>query len=127
MKERRIFPRLNSAIPIEVTMPDGEVVTATTMNFSMSGVQLACGRDEASQMFSVSEDEKTLGKPIELKTYLKLPINPAAPTEICLLCRIVISRRLEENVYHIGLKYIGLKEDQKQTLETYLDQLLKTK
>lgn len=105
-------------------MPGGEIITSTTINLSLNGVQLGCGRQEASQMFSVSEDEKALGKPIELKTCLQLPIKPA-PTEICLLCRIVISRRLGENSYHIGLKYIGLKEDQKKTLEAYLDQLLK--
>lgn len=126
-KERRLYPRLKTDFPIEITMPDGEIVTATTINLSTSGVQMECGRSEASQMFSVSEDEKTLGKPIELKTCLKLPIKPTAPTEICLLCRIVISRRLEENIYHIGLKYIDLKEDQQQTLETYLDQLLNSK
>lgn len=105
-------------------MPDGEVVTSTAINLSMNGVQMECGRDKANLMFSISEDEKALGKPIELKTCLRLPIKPDAPVEMCLLCRIVISRRLEENVYHIGLKYIDPKEEQQQTLATYLDLLL---
>ncbi len=126
-KERRLYPRLKTSLPIEITMPDGEIVTTSTINLSTSGVQMECGLNEASQMFSVSEDEKALGKPIELKTCMRLPIKPSAPTEVCLLCRIVISRRLGENLYHIGLKYIGLKEEQQQDLEAYLDLLLTSK
>ena len=126
-KERRLYPRLKTVLPIEITMPDGEIITTSTINLSTNGVQLECGLTEASQIFSVSADEKALGKPIELKTCLRLPIKPTTPTELCLLCRIVISRRLGADLYHIGLKYIGLKEDQQQTLETYLDMLLNSK
>ena len=122
--ERRLYPRLRTALPIEITMPDGDFITATTINVSQVGVQLECGREDANRIFSVSEDEKSIGKPIELKTSIKLPDESKSSNILSLLCRIVISRRMQENIYQIGLKYIDINDDQKQLLETHLQQLL---
>lgn len=124
--ERRLYPRLRTTLPIEITMPDGEIITATTINLSQIGVQLECDKEEASRIFSVSEDEKTIGKPIELKTSIKFPAEPTSSSTLSLLCRIVISRRMQENIYQIGLKYIDINDDQKQLLETHLQQLLQS-
>lgn len=123
--ERRLYPRLKIALPIEITMPDGEIITAPSINISMGGIQLECGQKDASQLFSASE-EKEQGKPIELKVKLNMPIEPISPTEINLLCRIIISRRLDANLYQIGLKYLNLSNENKQCLETYIQKLIKT-
>lgn len=92
----------------------------------MVGIQLECDQKNANRIFSVNEDEKDIGKPIELITSIQLPVKPVPPTTLSLLCRIVISVRLEENIYQIGLKYMDLKEDQKLILGTYLQQLIQS-
>ncbi len=118
IKERRILPRLNADIPVEVIMPNGSILKSSTVNLSMNGLKIGCDREQAKLMFSVSAN----GEPIELKICLKLPITPSPPTEICLLCRIVISRRLKEHIYHIGLKYLNLSDHQRKILTSYLEQ-----
>lgn len=107
-------------------MPNGEIITASTINLSLCGIQLECGRWEANCIFSVSEDEKAIGKPIELKTSIQLPAESASPATLSLLCRVVVSRRLEENIYQIGLNYIDLNDDHKQLLETYLQKFIQS-
>jgi hypothetical protein len=113
-------------LPIEITMPDGEIIAATTINISQVGVQLECGREDANCIFSVSEDEKTIGKPIELKTSIQLPVESTSSITLNILCRIVISRRMQEDVYQIGLKYIDINDEQTQLLDTHLQLLLES-
>ncbi|MCK5361352.1 MAG: PilZ domain-containing protein [Gammaproteobacteria bacterium] len=119
-KYKRDYPRVPVHLPVEVSMPDGEIIHAITVNLSPAGVQIACDRVTVNSILPVSQrrlPRKT--RPVELR--LRFPESSGMPHIIDARCTAVFSRRIAENEYRIGLQFQGFDGEDYQKLEHFLE------
>lgn len=120
-KEKRQYPRVKAKLPLKIITPSGEVLPATSLDMSLDGIQIEC--DHQTQQQLVLDNEKTKpGHPVELNVQLKIPATKHSKNTVEMRCRLVISRRLAQDTYHLGLNYLDF-EDTEQ-LESFLDNQL---
>jgi len=107
-------------LPVEVSMPDGEIIHAITVNLSPAGVQIACDRVTVNSILPLSQ-RRLPRKTRRVDVRLRFPESSGMPEIIDARCAAVFSRRIAENEYRIGLQFQGLDGDDYQKLEHFLD------
>jgi len=120
-KYKRDYPRVPVHLPVEVSLPDGEVIHAITVNLSPAGVQIACDRITVNRILPLSKTRlPNCTQEVELR--LRFPESSGMPDIIDARCAAVFSRRVAENEFRIGLQFHGFEgDDDYQKLEQFLD------
>ena len=101
-------------------MPDGEVIHATTVNLSPAGVQITCDQVTVNRVLPLSQ-RRVPKHTLEVDVRLRFPESSGMPDVIDARCAAVFSRRVAENEYRIGLRFLGFEGEDYQKLEHYLD------
>ena len=101
-------------------MPDGEVIHAMTVNLSPAGIQISCDRVTVNSVLPVSQ-RRLPKRTREVVVRLRFPESSGMPDVIDTRCAAVFSRRVSENEYRIGLRFLGFEGEDYQKLEHYLD------
>ena len=120
-KEKRQFPRIRARLPLKIISLGGQVLPATSLDMSLDGIQIECNHQTQQQLLLDHEKEKS-GQPVELNLQLTIPVTQNSTRKIEVRCRLVISRRLAQDTYHLGLNYLDFEETEQ--LETFLDNQL---
>ncbi len=119
-KYKRDYPRVPVHLPVEVSMPDGEIIHAITVNLSPAGVQIACDRVTVNSILPVSQ-RRLPRKTRQVELRLRFPESSGMPHIIDARCTAVFSRRIAENEYRIGLQFQGFDGEDYQKLEHFLE------
>ncbi|MCK5092457.1 MAG: PilZ domain-containing protein [Gammaproteobacteria bacterium] len=120
-KEKRQYPRIRARLPLKIISPDGKVLPATSLDMSLEGIQIECNHLTQQQLILDHEKEKP-GQPVELNVQLKIPATKHSKNKVEIRCRLVVSRRLAQDTYHLGLNYLDFEDT--EHLETFLDKQL---
>jgi hypothetical protein len=107
-------------LAVEVSMPDGEVIHAITVNLSPAGIQIACDRVAVNSILPLSQ-RRLPTSTREVDVRLRFPESSGMPDVIDARCTAIFSRRVAENEYRIGLQFQGFEGDDYQKLEHFLD------
>lgn len=108
-------------LPVEVSMPDGEVIHAITVNLSPAGIQIACDRVTVDSILPLSQRRlRTSTREVEVR--IRFPESSGMPDVIDTRCSAVFSRRVAENEYRIGLQFQGFEGEDYQKLGHFLDE-----
>ncbi|TDJ21231.1 MAG: PilZ domain-containing protein [Gammaproteobacteria bacterium] len=119
-KYKRDYPRIPAHLPVELSMPDGEIIHAITVNLSPAGIQIACDRATVNSILPLSQ--RRLPKNTrQVEVRLRFPESSGMPHIIDARCTAVFSRRVAENEYRIGLQFQGFEGEDYQKLEHFLD------
>jgi len=111
--ENRLHPRIPVSIQVTLTDRQQQSVEAKCCNLSMGGVLLETDNETQARLLkgkhpdSVNEFE------------LELPL-PDQDKPLLLQARAVHIRRLAQQVFHIGLKFIQLDDVQRSQLEKFI-------
>lgn len=108
-------------LPVEVSMPDGEVIHAITVNLSPAGIQIACDRVTVDSILPLSQ-RRLPTSTREVDVRIRFPESSGMPDVIDTRCRAVFSRRVAENEYRIGLQFQGFEGEDYQKLGHFLDE-----
>lgn len=120
-KEKRQFPRIKARLPLKIISPSGQVLPATSLDVSLDGIQIECDHQTQQQLTRDHEKEKP-GQPVELDVQLKIPVTKNSTRNVEMRCRLVVSRRLAQDTYHLGLNCLDAGDTEQ--LETFLDKQL---
>ena len=119
-KYKRDYPRVPAHLPVEVSLPDGEVIHAVTVNLSPAGIQIACDRATVGSILPLSQRRRPTST-TEVDVRLRFPESSGMPDVIGTRCIAIFSRRVAENEYRIGLQFQRFEGDDYQKLERFLD------
>lgn len=120
-KYKRDYPRVPVTLPVEVSLPDGEIIHAITVNLSPAGIQLACDRITVNSILPLSQPRRPRDNR-EVSVRLRFPESSGMPHVIDARCLAIFSRRVAENEFRIGLQFQGFDgADDYHKLEQYLD------
>lgn len=112
--ERRFYPRKDVNFSVSIVLKDSEQqLTSTAINISLSGVQLSV--DKACVDFILSHT------------------NPPHPTQFQIILnadkklglmavRLIVIRRISQNNFLLGLKFINMTVEQLTLIEALLSQ-----
>lgn len=101
-------------------MPDGEVIHAITVNLSPAGIQIACDRVTVNSILPLNQ-RRLPSSSREVDVRLRFPESSGMPDVIDTRCVAIFSRRVAENEYRIGLRFLSFQADDYQKLEHFLD------
>lgn len=108
-------------LPVEVSLADGEVIHAITVNLSPAGIQIACDRITVNSILPLSQP-RLPKRPREVAVRIRFPESSGMPHIIDARCTAIFSRRVAENEFRIGLQFHGFEgDDDYQKLEHFLD------
>lgn len=101
-------------------MPDGDIIHAITVNLSPAGIQIACDRVTVNSILPLSQRRLPRRSP-DVDVRLRFPESSGMPDVIDARCTAIFSRRVAENEYRIGLRFLSFEGDDYQKLEHFLD------
>ena len=117
--EKRIFPRVMAQLPVVVANEDGIKFNLFTLDASSEGVRVQCSTDQRNKMTPGGSYIRK-GRPIELFLWLDLPSPEGTNNQIEARCNITFSRRVANNICHIGMRYTVIKNDGHEKLMDYI-------
>ena len=112
---KRKFPRvpLRGEVRLQIA---GIIRRADLMDISPTGIQVEC-RHQLVEHLSGFKSDAGLFPDFELKFKLKGSKDSA----IQLVCNVSYCRRLSQDKYHLGLKFISLSKADEQKVLEYID------
>ncbi len=116
MSELRLFPRINTQLPVEVSNQQDESCQAWVRNISPGGIMVD-GDLAFKEMVSVSLDRDPLAKPIVVNILCKLPDDPVPFRS---RCRLVFVRRLSQLEFNFGFRFVDMGADMAGKLQRYV-------
>ena len=115
--ERRLSPRIEVNLPVDVLMDNGEVLSIPSIDISYMGVSFNCDYWTVQQLFP----EGHWSGPKDRVTFnLSVPLSD----EFMVACDALVTRflRLSENEYHIGVQFLNLDDETQHSLIHHVNQ-----
>lgn len=117
MKERRLYPRFDVILPVQLHIGNASV-EANIFDISQGGMQLGCDRATAEIVVPTPNQSVSPGQNLAVKARFRCPNSPE---QIAVECRLVVSRRIADNEYRIGLEFVEFANESDQAVyEAYL-------
>jgi len=106
MSELRHYPRVHTQLEASITAASDTPLSATISNLSPGGVMLH-GDLELKQRICGGEDRDPMRHTIELFLRCKLP---GEPQPFLCNCRLIYIRRLSQQEFDFGLRFVDMSE-----------------
>ncbi|WP_415885710.1 PilZ domain-containing protein [Neptuniibacter sp. QD37_6] len=107
--ERRIYPRINTDIPAELSTQDGVSVDVTLINISLGGMLVEGGPD-MNQL-----KPPFVGAPLEIYVHFGLNNQP-----VHCLCRVVYNQRQSQHCMRYGLAILSIDDQAAESLQSFI-------
>ncbi|MEJ2347558.1 MAG: PilZ domain-containing protein [Gammaproteobacteria bacterium] len=114
----RQYPRLAVNFPLEIRTEDEMVYHATVCNLSLGGIEFSCDNVTAGEVLPPGH-QAFPGQPIAVRVRFSLAEPGAAAEVLDVHGEIVVSRRLSQNEYRVGLRFSGFEANGLEILERY--------
>ena len=112
--ERRFYPRKDVNFSVSIVLKDSEQqLTSTAINISLSGVQLSA--DKACVDFILSHTNHPH------PTQFQIILNEDKKLGL-MAVRLIVIRRISQNDFLLGLKFINITVEQLTSIEALLSQ-----
>jgi hypothetical protein len=122
--DRREFPRVDVKFPVEIVQPNGEVITATALNISRTGLQLGCDSQTAERIVKEAR-QMGEGQPPETFVRLHLPFSETTPELMESRSQIVWSRKVPESGFRIGLRFVVFTGDGEAAVGRFIEESMR--
>lgn len=122
---KKVYPHINASLPIVIAGQDGVNVEAQTLQASAAGLALQCNIAERNRVTPGGSVVRN-GRPVELFVRLRLPAEQDDAAQVTARCHIAYSRRVAEDVCHIGLRYVDFESDGGDRLLRFIESRLAT-
>ncbi len=120
--ERRLSHRYSIDLRMDLVLTDGTVLPADACNISCQGIQFKCDSWLADEIEPKGIQNHTLNK-IQLKVVATLPMDEEK--RLYARCQVNAARRLSQNDYLIGLRFVDFENGSEKILDQYIVDLCK--
>ena len=120
-RDKRQHFRLDTDIPCTVRLSEGENLPAVIVNLSVGGIKFRCSRDAAHHI--LPRDQRIPGQVSGVTIALKFNLQPPKQEHrsFDVAAKVIHSERLAQDVFHVGVQFLGLDEIELTTLRTYIE------
>lgn len=119
--ERRVAPRYEDRIQVDLLLPDGVVLPVEICSISIRGLQLTCDSWLADEIEPQGIQRLALSRK-KLTINANLPFDDTSKN-IVIHSYVVAVRRLSQDNFLIGLEYENIEGNGVEILEEYIEQL----
>lgn len=116
--DRRHYPRISTELPLEIEIDAGETVRGTIRNLSVGGLEISCDRWCADRILP-SGHQAFPGQPIRARLRWTLP-GGGQEQVVEASAEIVVSRRLSQNEYRVGIHFLDFSADGEQAVQRFV-------
>ncbi len=107
----RRHPRFDTHFPAETFAESGEHVYVTITNISRAGLRLEGRRQTVGALFrNLNRRTPDTDFHSSLKVHFSLPTHSHHLARVKVHCKTVYTRRAEQDVYQIGMKFVTFEE-----------------
>lgn len=117
--ERRLYPRITTELPLELQTDAGETARATIRNLSQGGLEISCDRWCADRILP-SGHQAFPGQPINAQLRWQVRGADGSDQAVQASGEIVVSRRLSQNEYRVGIQILRFEGDGAQLVDQYV-------
>lgn len=118
-RENRIHPRVPASFQAEILDSAGNRLEVTTVNLSLSGVMIEATQEHFESIL-VNSKGLNLNKPVEVDLQFKIPKNKSSRI-VSSHCRAIYVRRMAQNKYYIGFKFLKITQKCEAVVKAYID------
>ncbi|HKK14693.1 MAG TPA: PilZ domain-containing protein [Gammaproteobacteria bacterium] len=115
----RRYPRYTVRLPVEIRTGGDEQFSATLENISLGGLELSCDRWTAERILPPGH-QAFPGQPIGAEVRFAVPLAGGAERTVEIFGEIVVSRRLAQNEYRIGMQFVSFSGEASAVLDRYI-------
>lgn len=115
--ENRIHPRVLAGFETEVTLADGQRLSVTTANISLTGVMIDVNQRDFE---TILKKRINLEVPVEVDLKFKLPDQNETILLVTSHCRTVYVRRISQNQYFIGFKFLKINHRFERAIQEFI-------
>lgn len=101
MKDRRLYPRFDVILPVKLTVGE-QTVEGNIFDISQGGMQLGCDQVTAEVLVPTPNQSVSAGQNLVVSASFRCPEGEG----VTVSCRLVVSRRVSNNEFRIGMEYI---------------------
>jgi len=118
--ERRLTPRYEIALPVDMVFENGSNLTVNSRNISSSGLQIICDCWVADEIEPRGIQNHAISH-IRFKAVINLPIGNNTK-KLYANCRIMSVQRLSQDEYMLNLAFIDFENATENVLDEFLAQ-----
>lgn len=120
--DRKHF-RIEADLPCKVGPSDSNVAAARVLDLSIGGLKFSC--DHAAFKKIIPESQQALGLilGVEVVVHLTIKLQGQPATAIKTRARVIHSERLAQELFHVGIQFLGLEPTTASNLKTYIEEL----
>ncbi len=115
--ERRLSPRIEVSLPVELLLPDGQLFAMKSIDMSYLGISFNCDCWTVRQIFPSGHWS---GPRDRVNFTLSIKVDE----DFTLDCDSLVTRflRLSENEYHVGVQFLNLDDETQHSLIHYVNE-----
>lgn len=118
MTELRLHPRISSELQATISNDAGDRANTRIRNLSPGGLMVEADPDLKQLVFKGHEQDKDpLFNPIEMDIWIELPNQIG---RFHSRARLLYVRRLSQNAFEMGLRYVAISAVHAQMMEQYV-------
>lgn len=117
-KERRVFHRFGSQVPVSLLSESGETLSGRAADVSLAGMLVRCDR-ETLQAVAPKFDKTTPDQAPTVTARFDLTEENDSAIEVD--CKVVLIRRFSQSEYYLHLQYEFFKGNGYNELEDFID------
>lgn len=123
--DRKHF-RVATTIPCKVGPSDSRIAAAQVLDLSIGGLKFSC--DQATIKRIIPSNQQALGLilGVEVVIHFTIKLKGKRATAVKTPARVIHSERLAQNLFHIGIQFLGLDLATVEKLEAYIEELMAT-
>ena len=123
-KEQRRFPRIHLSHSVALTCHDDDAIEMTVLELSGGGLKLQCNQRKKEQLFLSARCMKSYG-PVEIAVRMELPRRAGGSDLMAAICRVIYSRRVAINCFHVGMQFTAFDDETAMKLGAFIDEQLR--
>lgn len=118
--DNRINPRVALSVPVSVTLPDKREIEIQSENISLTGIMIAATQQEFETILH-RKNPRGINVQPELLARFRMPRKSTTDLTVNTQCRAIHVRRISQNKYYIGLKFLQLNQAAASAIQYHIE------
>ena len=116
--------RVGAGFICKVGPSDSKILAARVLDLSIGGLKFSC--DQATIKRIIPHDQQALGLilGVDIVVHFIIKLDGKRATAIKTPARVIHSERLAQDLFQVGIQFLGLDSAAGEKVETYIEELL---
>jgi hypothetical protein len=120
----RKYSRVNTDFPCKVGPSDSKVSPARLLDLSIGGLKFSCNHATIKRIMPNEQQALGLILGVEIVVHFSIKLENQHPIAVKTPARVIHSERLAQDLFHIGIQFLGLDATTASKLEAYIEELM---